>query len=58
MKIPFRTLVPEAGMEIGFDAQINDAKNGVRTGMAKWNDPTNNSWTDTFGWGIVTLVGP
>lgn len=56
MKIPFRTLAPEAGMEIGFDAQVNDAKNGARTGMAKWNDPTNNSWQNTSGWGIVTLV--
>lgn len=57
MKIPFKAVTPQEGMVIGFDAQINDAKNGSRAGMAKWNDPTNDSYISTSGWGEVELVG-
>lgn len=56
MKIPFKTIKPDAGMKIGFDAQVNDAENGARTGIAKWNDASDNSWQDTSGWGVVTLL--
>lgn len=58
MKIPFKTLKPEAAMEIGFDAQINDARDGARTGIAKWNDSSDNSWQSTSDWGVLTLAAP
>ncbi|MCL2486889.1 MAG: endo-1,4-beta-xylanase, partial [Oscillospiraceae bacterium] len=57
MKIPWKIVTPEIGMIIGFDAQINDAEDGARIGIAKWNDPTDESWRDTSGWGEVMLVG-
>ena len=43
MEIPFRAIAPEAGMVIGFNAQINDGEGGRRVGIAKWNDATDNS---------------
>ncbi|MCL1965023.1 MAG: endo-1,4-beta-xylanase [Firmicutes bacterium] len=55
MKIPFRLVKPEAGMIIGFEAQINDGEGGGRVGIAKWCDATDNSWQNTKGWGTVTL---
>lgn len=38
MKIPFKTITPEAHSEIGFDIQINDALNRSRENIAIWND--------------------
>jgi len=55
MAIPWKVIVPEAGLVIGFDAQINDGEEGARVGIAKWNDPTDNSWVNTTGWGTLTL---
>lgn len=55
MKIPFKTLKPEDGMKIGFDAQVNDGEGGSRAGIAKWSDTSDNSWQDTSAWGVVTL---
>ena len=56
MKIPWKVIRPESGMAIGFDAQINDAENGMRIGIAKWSDPTNESYIDTSKWGGIMLV--
>ena len=55
MQIPFRTISPKAGMEIGFDAQINDGKDGARQSVATWNDLTGNGYQDTSVFGIITL---
>jgi endo-1,4-beta-xylanase len=55
-RIPFREITPEAGTTLGFDLQINDAENGSRRGMAKWFDPTNNSFNNPSGWGEIELV--
>ncbi|AGC67677.1 endo-1,4-beta-xylanase [Thermoclostridium stercorarium subsp. stercorarium DSM 8532] len=55
VKIPFRTVKPVSNMQIGFDVQINDGKNGVRQSIATWNDPTGNAWQDTSVFGILTL---
>ena len=44
MKIPFRTITPKADMQIGFDAQINDAKDGIRISVANWNDVSGNGY--------------
>ena len=57
MKIPFKTITPKADMEIGFDAQINDGKNGARQSVAAWNDTTGNGYQDTSVYGLLKLVG-
>jgi endo-1,4-beta-xylanase len=56
LKIPFKHRKPEAGAEIGFDIQINDASDqGIRQSVALWNDTSGNSFQDTSGYGTVTL---
>lgn len=55
MKIPFRTITPKADMQIGFDAQINDAKDGIRISVANWNDVSGNGYQDTSVFGTLTL---
>lgn len=56
MKIPFKTIAPEYGTEIGFDAQINDGKDGARQSAATWNDLTGNGYQDTSVYGTLTLT--
>jgi endo-1,4-beta-xylanase len=56
MMIPLRTMTAKAGLEIGFDAQINDGKDGARQSVAAWNDTTGNGYQDTSVYGILTLV--
>ena len=56
MKIPFKAVVPKVDMEIGFDAQINDGKDGARQSVAAWNDTTGNGYQDTSVYGILKLV--
>ncbi|MEK3876162.1 endo-1,4-beta-xylanase [Paenibacillus sp. FSL M7-0420] len=55
MKIPFKKITPAGGAKIGFDTQINDAKNGVRQSVAAWNDTTGNGYQDTSVFGVLTL---
>ena len=55
LKIPFRTLTPAAGAEIGFDAQINDGKDGARQSVATWNATVGTGYQDTSVFGILTL---
>lgn len=55
MQIPFRTITPKAGMQIGFDAQVNDGKDGARQSVATWNDLTGNGYQDPSVLGILTL---
>ena len=55
MQIPFRTITPKAGMQIGFDVQINDGKDGARQSVATWNDLTGNGYQDPSVLGIITL---
>ncbi|REJ15397.1 MAG: 1,4-beta-xylanase [Paenibacillaceae bacterium] len=57
MKIPFKTITPANGSKIGFDAQINDAKDGVRQSVAIWNDLTGQGWQDPSVFGVLTLTG-
>jgi endo-1,4-beta-xylanase len=49
---------PADGMLIGFDFQVNDdgAGNGTRSAIAKWNDPTNNSYMNTSKFGLLQFV--
>lgn len=57
MKIPLRTITPANNVKIGFDAQINDAKDGARQSVAAWNDTTGNGYQDTSVYGVLTLTG-
>ncbi len=55
--IPFRFVKPKAGIVIGFDLQVNDDGGaGTRTSYAKWNDPTNESFRNTSGFGRLVLI--
>ena len=56
MKIAFKAITPEYGKEIGFDAQINDGKDGARQSAATWNDLTGNGYQDTSVYGTLTLT--
>ncbi|GAA0135205.1 hypothetical protein YSY43_20450 [Paenibacillus sp. YSY-4.3] len=57
MKIPFKSITPANNMKIGFDAQINDAKDGARQSVAAWNDTTGNGYQDTSVYGVLSLIG-
>jgi hypothetical protein len=42
------------GAIIGFDFQVNDDQgSGKRDSISKWNDPTNDSWQSTAGFGVL-----
>jgi endo-1,4-beta-xylanase len=56
VKIPYRALKPQDGTITGFDLQVNDDQgSGARDSITKWNDPTNDSWRSTAGFGVLTL---
>lgn len=57
IKIPFKTITTESNKKIGFDAQVNDAKDSVRQSIAAWNDTTGNGYQDTSVYGVLTLTG-
>ncbi len=53
--IPLRFAKAAEGTAIGFDLQINDDSTGTgrRDSYSKWNDPTNESFRNTSGFGTV-----
>lgn len=54
--VPLGTVKGAPGVKLGFDVQVNDADGSkARVGIAKWNDPTNESWRNTSGWGTLIL---
>ena len=54
--IPIRTIDIQDGTQIGFEVQVNnDAGEGSRASIVKWNDPSNNSWHDTSRFGTLIL---
>jgi endo-1,4-beta-xylanase len=56
MTIPFRTITGKENTIIGFDLQINDDHgSGKRDSITKWNDPSNDSWQSTAGFGVLTF---
>ncbi|GIP26608.1 hypothetical protein J23TS9_17380 [Paenibacillus sp. J23TS9] len=57
VKIPFKSITPTNQMKIGFDAQVNDAKDGARQSAAAWNDTTGNGYQDPSVFGVLTLSG-
>lgn len=56
--IPWSTITPEEGTQIGFDTKINDAltETGSRSGYLGWNDPLEQVWKDKSMTGILELV--
>ncbi|WP_019912469.1 endo-1,4-beta-xylanase [Paenibacillus sp. HW567] len=57
VKIPFKKITAGNDKKIGFDVQINDAKDGARQSVAAWNDTTGNGYQDTSVYGVLTLTG-
>lgn len=56
VKIPLTAIKPSANKTIGFDIQINDAKDGTRQSAATWNDTAGTGYMDTSVFGLLTLV--
>lgn len=56
MQIPFIQITPAIGTQIGFDAQVNDAKAGARIGAFAWNDASGTAYQDLFKIGTLQLV--
>ncbi|WP_339316711.1 endo-1,4-beta-xylanase [Paenibacillus sp. FSL R10-2734] len=57
VKIPLQGITPDNETKLGFDVQINDAKDGSRQSVAAWNDTTGNGYMDTSVYGVLTLKG-
>ncbi|WP_253944658.1 endo-1,4-beta-xylanase [Paenibacillus sp. NEAU-GSW1] len=57
VKIPLTAVTPANGTKLGFDVQINDAKDGARQSVAAWNDTTGTGYMDTSVYGVLTLEG-
>jgi endo-1,4-beta-xylanase len=56
MMISFRFSKGRAGAKIGFDLQVNDDPgSGRRESFGKWNDPTNESFRNTAGFGTLVF---
>jgi endo-1,4-beta-xylanase len=55
LSIEFDYVVPTVGGRIGFDFQVNNDENGdgVRDSIAKWHDPTDESYQNTSGIGVL-----
>jgi endo-1,4-beta-xylanase len=56
-KIPLRSITPSNGSKLGFDVQINDAKDGARQSVAAWNDTTGTGYMDPSVFGVLILTG-
>lgn len=48
---------PANGTKIGLELQINDAKDGKRTGTLSWYDETGMGWSGSNVYGTVELTG-
>ncbi|KAA1177532.1 endo-1,4-beta-xylanase [Paenibacillus sp. B2(2019)] len=57
VKIPLHGITPDDDTKLGFDVQINDAKDGSRQSVAAWNDTTGTGYMDTSVYGVLTLKG-
>jgi endo-1,4-beta-xylanase len=56
MAVELRFVAAEPGSLLGIDFQVNDDfGDGVRSGISKWNDLTNESWRNASGWGVLSL---
>ncbi|WP_310832211.1 endo-1,4-beta-xylanase [Paenibacillus pedocola] len=57
VKLPLNKISAANDKKLGFDIQINDAKDGARQSVAAWNDTTGNGYQDTSIYGVLTLSG-
>jgi len=55
VKIPLTAVTPISAMKLGFDVQINDAKDGSRQSVTAWNDTTGTGYMDTSVYGVLLL---
>jgi Beta-1,4-xylanase len=56
-RIPLSSITPVNGTTLGFDAQVNDGKDGARQSAAAWNDTSGTGYMDTSVFGVLTLQG-
>lgn len=56
VKIPLTAITPTHDTKLGFDVQINDAKDGNRRSVAIWNDLSGVGYQDTSVFGTLTLI--
>ncbi len=57
MSVKLNTITGAPGTKIGLEMQVNDADDSaMRVAISKWNDPTNESWRNTSGWGTLELI--
>ena len=56
VKIPFKHVTPANQLQVGFDAQVNDGKDGARQSVAAWNDTTGTGYMDPSAFGVLTLT--
>lgn len=57
LAVTLNTVTGASGKKVGLDFQINDANaTAKRVGISKWNDPTNESWRNATGWGILEMA--
>ncbi len=54
--VPMMSTTLSEGKVIGFDMQVDDAKDGARVAFIKWNDMTGNGWRDASLFGNLKLV--
>jgi endo-1,4-beta-xylanase len=55
LRIKLDYVVPAEGVRIGFDFQVNNDEDGdgTRDSIAKWHDPTDESYQNTSGIGVL-----
>jgi endo-1,4-beta-xylanase len=60
LAITLDAVAPVEGGRIGFDFQVNNDEDGdgKRDSIAKWHDPTNESYQNTSGFGILEFGKP
>ncbi len=58
LAITLTAVTPQDGVVVGFDFQVNDdgLGDGVRSSIAKWNDPTDGSWQNLSRLGVLAFV--
>ena len=56
MALKWTDLTPSVGTLFGLELQLNDCKNGSRTGMLNWYDTTNSCWSTPASYGTAQLV--
>jgi len=56
MALKWTDITPANNTLFGLELQLNDCKNGSRTGMLNWYDTTNSCWSTPASFGTAQLV--